>query len=389
MLGKLVQRLLLAGAMCGLCASASANTTAEAAQHSVAVPLAPVAPAAPRVKIALLLPTQSETFGAAARAVRAGFLSAHEREADGIALTVLETADGPQHVLQVYVEALAEHDIVVGPLARADVAAVAQSGRVDKPTLVLANPDSAPDAAIALPPKMLPIGLSVEDEARQVAGWAGAGRRSGKALVVSTNIAWQRRTANAFAAAWQRLGLEAQQVELAGSGGYLHAAGLEQLKKRLQDEPPSHIFYALDALQAGQMQVALGRVKANIYGTSQVNLHAAAAWLAAERRPDMNGVHLVDMPWLLQSDHPAVMVYPRLVVAADQSANPDRERLYALGIDAFRIAREIAAQRTEFELDGVTGQLKVNLGSAAQRFSRTMQRGWYQDGMAVPFPRNP
>jgi outer membrane PBP1 activator LpoA protein len=290
--------------------------------------------------------------------------------------------------VQVYIDALSSHDIVVGPLARADVAAVAQSGRVDKPTLVLANPDSTPDAT-ALPPKMLPIGLSIEDEARQLATWAGAGRKSGKAFVVSTGSAWQRRTAHAFAAAWQRLGLEAQPVELASSGGYLHAAGLEQLKKRLQEEPPSHIFYALDALQAGQMQLALGRIKADIYGTSQINPHTISGWRAAERRPEMNGVHFVDMPWLLQGDHPAVMVYPRLVVAADQSANPDLERLYALGIDAFRIARELAAQRTAFELDGVTGQLKVHAGSNAQRFSRTVQRAWYQDGMAVPVRRNP
>jgi outer membrane PBP1 activator LpoA protein len=98
---------------------------------------------------------------------------------------------------------------------------------------------------------------------------------------------------------------------------------------------------------------------------------------------------LLDIPWQLQADHPAVMVYPRLAGNADQKPSADLERLYALGIDAYRVAREIASKRTSFELDGVTGKLKVNFDTEAPVFQRTEQQAVYRRGsvMAVTDPR--
>ncbi len=399
MLGKLAQTLLL-GLMCGLCAPALANTTADGASPLAAVRQAaapgtgavngeaqlqamPSMPASGRIRMALLLPLRSDTFGAAAQAVRAGFLAAHERESEGVDVSVIETDGGTQSALLAYDDALSSHDIVVGPLARADVAAIARSGRVSKPTLALAQPELTTGTESTLPPQMLALGLSVEDEARQLANWAGASRKNSKAFVISTNIAWQRRAANAFAAEWQRLGLTPQAIDIVTIGGYFSANSLAQMQRRLQEEKPALLFMALDAVQTRQMQLALGRDNL-VYGTSQLNPLAAADWRHAEPRLEMNGVRLVDMPWLLQPDHPAVMVYPRQEMAADQRANPDRERLYALGIDAFRVARAIAAQRSEFELDGVTGRLSVRFGNGASRFQRVALPAAYQDGVVAP-----
>ena len=63
------------------------------------------------------------------------------------------------------------------------------------------------------------------------------------------------------------------------------------------------------------------------------------------------------MPWLLQPDHPAVMIYPR----ANPPLEPDRERLYALGIDAFRLLNIMLTNsyRTALPLDGVTGRIHL------------------------------
>lgn len=394
MLGKTAKALLLS-LVCGLCASAQANTTETTATENPAgtekAATADADIAAGMVRIALLLPAQSQTFGAAAQALRAGFMAAHEREPEGIEVSVVESADGAQNVQQAYAEAQAQNDIVVGPLARADVAAVARSGKVDKPTVALAQPEALSDAETALPPRMLAVGLSIEDEARQLAAWAG-GKKHGKALVISSGVAWQRRAARAFSTQWQELGQEAQPVEIAASGGYLGASGLAQLKKRLQEEKPALLFIGLDAFQAQQLQLALGQgqgqsVYGQAYGTSQLNPWSAADWRSAEKRPEMNGVHLVDIPWQLQPDHPAAMIYPRWVTPADQRANPDLERLYALGIDAYRIAREIAARRDSFELDGVTGRLAVKFGPDGYRFRRAAQPAVYQDGVVVPLPR--
>ena len=54
------------------------------------------------------------------------------------------------------------------------------------------------------------------------------------------------------------------------------------------------------------------------------------------------GVRLLDLPWEVQPGHTAAMAYPRWVAPAGASQTLDMDRLYALGIDAFRIAREIS-----------------------------------------------
>ena len=72
---------------------------------------------------------------------------------------------------------------------------------------------------------------------------------------------------------------------------------------------------------------------------------------------DLNDMHFVGMPWLLQPDHPAVMIYPR----ANPPLEPDMERLYALGIDAFRLLNIMLknSYRTALPLDGVTGRIHL------------------------------
>lgn len=410
MLDSVTRALVLACWMCGLCASAGANTTGAAEPPVTgAVPMpagitarplnAPALPIATTpgtiaaqaaserpLRIGLLLPLQSDVFGNAAQAVRAGFQAAYERESSGIEMAVVETGDGARQIDAIYADALNRFDIIVGPLARTDVAAVAQGSKVTKPTVALTNPDG--DADVVMPQLMLPIGLSVEDEARQVAGWAASGKKSGKALVIAGNVAWQRRAARAFAAQWQQRGLEALHAELSVSGSYLSAAGLIQLKKRLQEEHPALLFVALDDGQARQLLQAIGR-EYPVYGTSQLNPLSVIDWRTSDGRPDMNGVRLVDIPWQLQSDHPAVMVYPRPTLPADQKPDPNLERLYALGIDAFRIAREIGLQRKEFELDGVTGKLTVKFGKGMPQFQRSEQQAVYVDGAVAPVVRAP
>jgi outer membrane PBP1 activator LpoA protein len=121
-----------------------------------------------------------------------------------------------------------------------------------------------------------------------------------------------------------------------------------------------------------------------MYGTSQLNPYALPDWSTAAPMPQLDQVRLLDLPWQLQADHGAVMTYPRSTLAADQRRSVDLERLYALGIDAYRVAREIAARHAHFEIDGVTGKLLVDFGAGATRFERIEQAAIYQDGVVVP-----
>lgn len=404
MLGKWAKVIVQTVMLSGLCASVQANTTvADNAGNAAAEP-APLAQndnAAPPKRVALLLPLRSGVFGAAADAVRTGFLTASERTRDNLVITIIETGDSVQDVLSAYNDAATKYDIIVGPLARSAVTALAQSNNIVKPTIALAQPDLSDGADQRLPSQLLLMGLSIEDEARQVAAWAERVKAPGKIFSVSTNVAWQRRAAKAFTQQARQIGLTVDNLELSVPNNALSASGLAQLSQRIQAEKPALLFVALDAAQTIQLRSAIGS-EIPLYGTSQLNpltlatataaLNAAASAAAANaappvndsRLPELDGVHLIDMPWQLQADHPAVAAYPRSVANADGKPNADLERLYALGIDAFRVASEIAAQRSGFDIDGVTGQINVNMGAGATYFQRKETQAVYQDGVAIP-----
>ena len=63
------------------------------------------------------------------------------------------------------------------------------------------------------------------------------------------------------------------------------------------------------------------------------------------------------LEWLLQPDHPAVMVYAGANAAPP--AATDTERLYAFGIDAYRLATALlnGTDLAREALDGVTGRI--------------------------------
>ena len=206
-------------------------------------------------RIALLLPLRSEALGRAADALRAGFMAGLERDSHGFEVNVVETGDAPQEVLSAYVTAQEKNDMVVGPLARSAVTAIAASPLVEKPTIALNHPELRGDPQV--PPQMLTIGLSIEDEARQVAEWGARENPSAKALIISGNSSWQKRIAGAMSAQLQRLGLRPRNVDLTPLNGYLQDSELVALRGRLQSEPAGVLFAALDPDQLRQLKIAL------------------------------------------------------------------------------------------------------------------------------------
>lgn len=321
------------------------------------------------IRIGVLLPMRSETLGPPSEALRAGFAAAYERDKDGIAVNFIETGDSADETLNAYMAASKTHDIIVGPLSRSAVTAVADSGTVSKPTIALNHPD----ARSPIPASMLVVGLSIEDEARQVARWAGSEHPGGNALIVSGPSSWQRRIASAFAAQWKQQGNRSQLVEVTATNGYLQEAALNQLRTRLDTEPANLLFAALDHDQLRQVRGTIG-TELPAYGTSSVNPGADAGMAPAE----LDGTRMLDLPWQVQSDHSAVMVYPRWMGAR---RTLDMDRLYALGIDAFRIAREIGLKPVNtFKMDGVTGRLTVSFGQGPARFERLETGTVYQGG---------
>ena len=338
------------------------------------------------LRIGLMLPLHSDTLAVAADQLRAGFMAAYERDRNGVTVTVIDSGDSSADVLAAYTRAQPQQDIIVGPLARSAVNALAASGLVQKPTIALNRPDGRNGPA--LPPAMLAIGLSIEDEARDVANWAGAEQPVGDALVLASGTSWQRRIADAFDAQWQTIGRQQQTVDLSAVNGYLSDAELVQLRARLQSQPPALLFAAMDADQLRQLKIALGALGADlpVYGTSSLNPGSGRG----EAGTALDGVRLLDLPWQVQRDHPAVMGYPQPTSDDQRKLNADMERLYALGIDAYRVARALAPNGAErspggrFTLDGVTGKLVIGFGQGPASFERSELQAQYQNGVALP-----
>lgn len=386
----------LAGAPCAgpqrLCASVDTNTSASVpraprfamldpaiqprpARPQPNEPAPPPPPSAAPIRIALLLPTRSATLATAAEAVRAGFMAGMERDGAGFKADVVSTSDAPRDVLDAYARAAAANDIVVGPLARSAVAALADSDAVGKPTIVL----SVPEGRSAVPRLMLVAGLSVEDEARQVAEWAAREHPHGRALILTGGAAWAQRAAGAFEARWNQLGHTNQRFAVPSGDG--SQADIAELKQKLEIDPPDLLFAALDSAALRPVR-ALAGTAIPCYGGGAANPGRATA----PDLPGLDGVRLLDLPWIVQPDHPAVMVYPRPL----NTEQPlDMDRLYALGIDAFRVARELALRGgAPFGLDSVTGRLDVVAGPGGQlRLRRAEAAVVVRDGMFEPVDR--
>jgi uncharacterized protein len=91
---------------------------------------------------------------------------------------------------------------------------------------------------------------------------------------------------------------------------------------------------------------------------------------------DLENVKFLEMPWFAEKDHLAVMAYSR----PSEALSVDYERLYALGIDAWRLAQVIAdpeARRNMQPLDGVTGKLALD----GAQFVRSLATVEIRDGL--------
>lgn len=300
--------------------------------------------------IALLLPSGSDALGIAADAVRQGFEAAAKKVSASALPTRLYplTDDGRQMIASYRLAIAAGATLVVGPLTRSGVTALAGSDVISVPTLVL----NVPERVTRNHPDLYVLSLQVEAEARQVAQLAlRDGRR--KALIVTESTAFGRRMREAFADEFAR-----------GSGHTIgnHAyesnpEALDRFKQAASLGVADMVFLAVDAAGARTLAPYLATLPA--YGTAQLNPGTAGAVSYG----GIAEVHFVDMPWMIQPDHPAVMVYAR-----SGSREPDDlERLYALGIDAYRISQELLGGKRAIDLDGVTGRLVLGPDRQVQR----------------------
>ncbi|MGC2458055.1 MAG: penicillin-binding protein activator [Gallionellaceae bacterium] len=318
-------------------------------------PLLPAADArAPH--IALLLPLKSELFGEAAKMVEQGFFAAANSQPHTLPIRIYSSFDESKDITALYRAALADGaQAVVGPLTRDGVRALAAMPSISVPTLALNVSEAHGENNLFF------FGLSAEAEARQIAQLAAAAALQ-SATIISTDTPLSRRVSDAFAAEWVVLGRKPpSEIIYAGDPAPLSSIPVKD----------GHmVFLATNAATARLARPYLD-IALPVYATSQV-FNGNADTLT---NFDLNDVRFVDMPWLLEPDHPAVMIYPRL----DPAPTPDMERLYALGIDAFRLLQIILTGNTAsaLPLDGVTGRIDL---SGRQQFQREAEPALFKQG---------
>jgi outer membrane PBP1 activator LpoA protein len=312
--------------------------------------------------IALLLPLDSPDFAVAADAVRLGCQAATALGDGKHPLDIVRTSSNPEAITGQYEAAVRRGaGVVVGPMTRPAVTRLAGRSEIPVATLAL-NVSEAPGP---LPPNLHVFGLSVEAEARYVAGRA-MGPRLRKAVVVAAASPLARRVSHAFADEWLLRG-----GVISGVEEFSPDTDLARLHERLMRVGAEMVFFAGNAEQARAVRPYLNN-QLPVYAVSQVYSGPGVALANSE----LNGVRFVDMPWLVEPDHPAVMIYPR---NAELSA--ELQRLYALGIDACRIADALLSNRDATTLDGVTGRISLR---GDGRVDREPVSAVMKEGLGVP-----
>jgi outer membrane PBP1 activator LpoA protein len=360
MISRPCHALSAAPALCWALLYGAAGLFATSIAHADDLPTIKLTP-----HIALLLPLESPTFGRYADAVKQGFLAAARVQGKTTPpIRIYATNEDTQHMLTAYQQAIdAGAELVIGPLTHDGVTAIATSNLVSMPTLAL----NFPEPNTPQPPLLYLFGLTIESEARQLARLAHDDGHL-TAFIINDDTPLSKRMRDAFIEAF------------AATGGSVVAeftysderADLDKLRQNFTSGAADMAFLALGAIHARAVCPYLSKT-IPLYATSQITAAGSGPLIAH----DLDQVTFIDMPWLLLADHPAVMVYPRM----DSGDALDLERMYALGIDAFRIGLELVRQNRDLVLDGVTGSIRLN--GRDQQFMRDLTAAQFVNGKVV------
>jgi hypothetical protein len=363
--------------VCAFCAAQSPATSADEPPPTPASMPAPAAepppapsaepppaeappPRPPGPPIALVLPLESPDYARAAEAVRDGFLAAAAAAGAKDRVRVIpHAADG---VLAAFDEARRDGArVVVGPLVRDDLRAVAASDQALPVTIALNQLD---DTA-ALPPRVYTFALAIESDARTIA------RRMhddgiANVAVVGSDSPLMRRFAQAFVAEWILAG---------GNPPQSYALvptqdGLRAMRRDLARAPIDAIVMAVDGPDAALVKTFAPRV--TTWASAQVNQRLDTSALR-----DLDEVRFVDVSWIVAPDAAAFAKLPR-----PEFASAALDRLYALGLDAFRVADAfVTAPPDRLSFDGATGHVEL---SDARQIAREGRLAMFRAGAIVP-----
>ena len=303
----------------------------------------------PLNKAAVLLPL-SGRLAPAGKAVLDGYLAAYyAARANSGALPELLVLDLDRYdsALSAYEEALAQGaGLVVGPLSKSSVGELGTLAERPVPVLAL---NRAEQVLPATGRALVQMSLAPEDEAAHIAELAfGRGARS--AMIIRPAGDWGNKVERALKQRWSELGGQVvAATAYTGRDDYSAAVkvglGVNSSEKRAKDvrdmlatniETTSRRRQDVDAVfllsRNGPEARAIKPLLAFHYAGS-IPVYAMStiySGIPDARDKDLDGVNLVEIPWLLGSS-PGL----RVAIAAGGTGSDSYARLNALGADAF------------------------------------------------------
>ena len=339
----------------------------------------------PLTKIALLLP-QSGQLASVSRALRDGFMAAHyQAQQAGQNPPGIQFYDSSRltSLDEFYRQAQADGvQLVVGPLEKNLVKQLNSRPQLPITTLALNYSEGTQG-----PAQLFQFGLAAEDEAREVARRARADglTRAGAMVPVGE---WGDRVLKAFRQEWEAHGGTVVGVEHIDKPVALaqQVADLVQLRKNGGSSEPTRrqdmqfLFLAATPQQAQQIKPTLNYQYAGdlpVYATS----HVFSASGDQNQYNDMNGIRFCETPWLLDPNNPL----RQQVTAQWPQAGGSLGRLYAMGIDAYRLAPSLGQLKAlpDSRIDGMSGSLSM---SPTQRVERQLQWAEFANGQPQRLP---
>src|SRR5471032_2945089 len=288
--------------------------------------------------------------------------------------------------------------LVVGPLEKPLVKQLSAHPQLPITTLALNYSEGEQG-----PAQLFQFGLAAEDEAREVSRRARADGLHRAAIMVPKGE-WGDRVLRAFSQDWQANGGSivatervdqpvqlAQQIadmfqlrqSEARAKSLQNAAGTNVAAQPSRRQDIEFIFLAATPQQAQQIKPTLNFQYAGdvpVYATS----HVFSATGDQNQYNDMNGIRFCETPWLLDANDPL----RKQVTAQWPQANGALGRLYAMGVDAYRLAPRLGQLKAlpDSRIEGLSGSLSMD---PQQRVERQLPWAQFVSGQVQRLPDTP
>lgn len=339
--------------------------------------------------LALLLPL-SGSLAAVGSAVQHGFLAAYYQDPpqQRPMLRVYDVGEAGTDSLSAYQDAVAAGaDVIIGPLTKEALQRLTVLDFASPPVLAL---NRLPTSATSTE-GLYQFGLAPEDDAFAAAELAWQ-RGYETAVSLTANSDWGERVANAFQQRFQALGGRVLERTTYTPGTSDFGEPIEALlnldvstrrykqlrallRRDIQFQPRRRRDMDCLFIGAFPREARLIRPQLRFHHGIGVPIIATAQAYEGTPQPaadrDMDGLLLADIPWLMPGAeaNPAGPLSRNRLAALWPESTRHFPRLYALGMDAYRLAPVITLMQGDngLQLEGQTGQLTIDASGVIHR----------------------